>query len=91
MLDDIKRPRDLITARAFGVALERLREKCGISQQRLYELTGVDRTYLSALANGKHDPSIGTIVLLAPHLEVTPVQFMRLVMREREKLAPPEA
>jgi hypothetical protein len=44
----------------------------------------MDRTYVTALTAGRHDPSVGTIFLMAPILGVTPLCFFKRIARERE-------
>jgi transcriptional regulator with XRE-family HTH domain len=43
------------------IALRQIREKKGLSQEKLSELAGLDRTYISLIECGKRKPSLETI------------------------------
>jgi transcriptional regulator with XRE-family HTH domain len=69
--------------RAFGEALRETRKERGISQMDLYEASGIDRTYISAIERGLQSPTIRMIARFAKHLKVRPSE---LVLRmERSK------
>ncbi len=48
----------------FGDKLQNLRKKSGKSRYRLWQLTGLDRAFLSRLETGKKNPSRNTVMLL---------------------------
>lgn len=50
---DGESPFRLYTPEALGSALRHYREQAGLSQAQLAELTGLNRTYLSALEQGR--------------------------------------
>jgi transcriptional regulator with XRE-family HTH domain len=58
--------------RAFGEALRATRKECGISQMDLYEASGIDRTYISAVERGLQSPTIRMIARFAKYLKVRP-------------------
>lgn len=57
---------------AFGQRLRSIRIRKGFSQERLSEMAGFDRTYVSLLERGKRSPSLDAISRLAGALEVDP-------------------
>lgn len=56
----------------FGRRLRELRLKQGLSQERLGELAGLDRTYVSSAEAGRRNVSLKTICKLAEALGVDP-------------------
>jgi len=56
---------------AFGLAVRRCRTQAGISQERLAELAGVERAYVSALERGRRNPTLLTQQRIAAALGVT--------------------
>lgn len=54
----------------FGQRLRELRLERGLSQERLGELAGLDRTYVSSAEAGRRNVSLKTIHKLAEALEV---------------------
>lgn len=56
----------------FGKNLKKVRNELGISQEKLAELSGLDRTYVSVLERGKKNPSLRIIFQLAKGLNIKP-------------------
>jgi methanogenic corrinoid protein MtbC1/DNA-binding XRE family transcriptional regulator len=56
--------------RRVGAHLQAARRARGWSQQHLAEASGVDRTYLSGLENGRQNPTLGVLLKVAEALEV---------------------
>ncbi len=56
--------------------MRRARERAGVSQQRLAELSGVHHTEISLLERAARDPQISTIVRLARSLGVAPAELV---------------
>ena len=54
----------------FGENLRALRDATDISQERLAELAGLDRTEISLLERGLRMPRLDTIVCLAKGLQL---------------------
>lgn len=52
----------------LGLAVRKLRESSGKTQIELAESIGMERTYITALENGNHNPSLSTLVLIAKGL-----------------------
>jgi len=61
----------------FSERLYELREKRGLSQQRLSELAGLNRNYVSDVERGRRNPCLGNIVKLAEALDVAPGELFR--------------
>jgi transcriptional regulator with XRE-family HTH domain len=55
---------------AYGQAFRQLRGERGISQERLAQLAGLDRTYVSGIERGERNPSLTNLLKLAETLEV---------------------
>lgn len=53
---------------AFGRAVKALRTERGLTQETLAYESGVDRSYLSELENGRKMPSLDTVFRLATAL-----------------------
>jgi transcriptional regulator with XRE-family HTH domain len=56
----------------FGANLRRLRDAAGLTQQGLWDVTGINMTEISRLENGHKDPRLSTIVRLAVGLGLPP-------------------
>lgn len=56
---------------SFGLAVRRRRSAAGISQERLAELSGLERAYVSGLERGKRNPTLLTQTRIAEALGVT--------------------
>jgi len=61
----------------FSERVRELREKRGVSQQRLSELAGLNRNYVSDVERGRRNPCLGNIVKLAEALDVAPGELFR--------------
>ena len=53
-----------------------LREAKGLSQEKLAELAGLDRTYISSVERGKRNISLVNIELIAKSLGVKPAKLL---------------
>lgn len=60
----------------FGNKLREIRTKRGISQERLGELAGLHRTYVSSVERGERNVSLITIEKFAEALETTMAKLM---------------
>lgn len=54
----------------FGETLRSLRSEKGISQEKLAELTGLHRTYISDIERGERNVSLVNIIRIADGLEI---------------------
>ena len=55
---------------AFGLVLRDLRMAADLSQERLADATGLDRTFISLLERGLRQPSLSTLLALSEALQV---------------------
>ena len=55
---------------AFGLRVKELRLEKGLSQEKLANLAGVDRTYMTQVENGKRNISIENIKKICIALDV---------------------
>jgi transcriptional regulator with XRE-family HTH domain len=60
----------------FGQKLRRIRERKGISQEKLAELAGLHRTYVSSIERGERNISLQNIARLAKALDITLARLM---------------
>jgi transcriptional regulator with XRE-family HTH domain len=67
----------------FSERVRELREKRGISQQRLSELAGLNRNYVSDVERGRRNPCLGNIVKLAEALDIAPGELFRAFDKRR--------
>ncbi len=56
----------------FGDYLRELRTEKGLSQEKLAELSHLDRTYVSLLERGLRQPTLSTLFSLSKALNVSP-------------------
>lgn len=69
---------------AFGLALRNSRTERNLSQEKLADISGLHRTYISLLERGAKSPSLITIFTLAKALKVKPHHLIHLT---EEKLS----
>lgn len=62
---------------AFARNLRTIRQTRGISQEKLAELAGLHRTYVSSVERGERNISIDNIERLARALSITPPDLVR--------------
>lgn len=68
---------------AFGRTLRRRRLACGLSQEVLASLAGLDRTYISSCERGLRNVSLETICRLANALGIGPSALLDFDRPER--------
>jgi transcriptional regulator with XRE-family HTH domain len=66
----------------FGRVLKSLRNAKGISQEKLAELSNLDRSFVSLLERGLRQPSLETLFLIGPPLGVSPSELLRRVEKD---------
>lgn len=59
-----------------------LRDAKNMSIRRLSELSGVSKTQISDIENGKTHPTVFTICLLSLALDVSPYQLFTLILSD---------
>lgn len=63
-------------ARSFGIVLRRRRDGLQLSQEKLAGAAEIDRTYVSMMERGIHQPSLDVFIRVARALDVTPERMM---------------
>lgn len=67
------------TSQIFGGILQDLRSAKGLSQEDLAHACGKHRTYISLLENGRHSPSLDTLLALANALGTSATEIVRRI------------
>lgn len=62
--------------RALGARIRELRVRANLTQERLAELTGVDRRTLQRIEAGSSDPRLSALTLIAEGLDVPLVRLV---------------
>jgi len=71
---------------AFGYRVRELRQRLGLSQERLAERAGLHFTYISGIERGRRNPGLNILARLAKALTVSlPVLVSNLRQRPRAK------
>lgn len=60
-----------------GRNARRFREKAGLTQEQLAEISGFSQQYISGLEKGRRNPTIVTLYELASALRVSHVELIR--------------
>jgi len=60
----------------FGKILQEERKAKKVSQEKLAKLTGLDRTFISLIENGKRSPTFSTILKICSALEMIYPAFL---------------
>lgn len=55
----------------FGKAIRRRRRELDLSQEKLAEISGLHRTYISSIERGQRNPSLENIENLAKALDIS--------------------
>lgn len=64
---------------AFGQVIRKLRKANDFSQEKLAEISSLDRSFISLLETGKKQPSLITIFQLAKALDTTQSKILTTV------------
>ena len=75
MLEMKKTPH--VNRRSFTINLKRERQKRGLSQEALADLTGLHRTYVGSVERGERNISLDNIGRLARALGLEPADLLR--------------
>ena len=62
----------------FGKRLQEERKAKKISQEKLAKLTGLERTFISLIENGKNSQSFSTILKICEALEIDPSELFSI-------------
>lgn len=60
----------------FGLRVKELRAQKNISQEKLAEISDLDRTYISSVERGKRNISLLNIIKIAAALETNPSKLI---------------
>lgn len=71
---------------ALGRAVRMLRKGAGLSQFAAAQKSGINRTYLGQVENGRRNPTYSTLVWLAHTLDVTVSELVRTAEEERDQM-----
>lgn len=71
----------------FGKILKTLRIKYNISQEELAFRSNLDRTYISMLERGIHQPSLNSLIAIAQAVNLKASDLVRLYEVELDKQA----
>ncbi|MFF4374352.1 helix-turn-helix domain-containing protein [Nocardiopsis dassonvillei] len=69
----VPRPQRMV----FGARIRELREAKGLSQEKLADLAGVHRTYMSSVERGQRNVGLDNIVAIAEALDVPIARLFR--------------
>ncbi|MCM3703209.1 helix-turn-helix domain-containing protein [Paenibacillus macerans] len=69
----------------FGQVLKTIRKEQKISQESLALRSDLDRTYISMLERGIHQPTLNTLLALANALNIKASELVKIVEDEIEK------
>ena len=70
---------------AFGEVIRDLRKTNQISQEKLAEISNLDRSFISLLECGRKQPSLITIFQLAKALNLSASKILSLVEEKNQK------
>jgi transcriptional regulator with XRE-family HTH domain len=62
----------------FGKIIQEERKAKKISQEKLSKLTGLDRTFISLIENGKRNPTFTTILKICSALDIEPSELFSI-------------
>jgi transcriptional regulator with XRE-family HTH domain len=62
----------------FGKIIQEERKAKKISQEKLATLTGLDRTAISLIENGKRSPTFSTILKICSSLKIKPSELFSI-------------
>ncbi len=60
----------------FGTNLQKIRREKEVTQEKLAELIGVHRTYITLVEKGERNPSLKTIYRIAKALKVSSTELL---------------
>lgn len=70
---------------AFGLAVRRLREERGISQEELGHKTGLHRNHVGQIERAELNPTLATVEVIARALAVTPTELITAAEKQRSR------
>ena len=73
--------------KVFGELLRDLRLNRSISQEKLSEITGLDRSFISLIERGERTPTLTTIIKISKAFGLKPSQLLSEYEDRLEKLS----
>jgi transcriptional regulator with XRE-family HTH domain len=73
---------------AFGSVLRAARQCAGLSQERLAEMSDLDRTYPSLMERGLRQPTLSVLFLVAGAVGVDPGRLVTMTANRLRKEVP---
>jgi transcriptional regulator with XRE-family HTH domain len=73
--------------RMFGLTVRAYRLQAELTQEKLAERAGVDRTYVGGVERGERNVGLLNLVRLADALEISPAQLLERFTEERGLVA----
>lgn len=70
----------------FGRILQEERKSRNYSQEKLGQLAGLDRTFISLVENGRRSPTLSTIVKISSALDIRPSELFSTFESRRSDL-----
>jgi transcriptional regulator with XRE-family HTH domain len=71
-----------VITKAFGLLIKKRRLSLKISQEKLADLSNLDRTYISGLERGVRNPSLAAIHKLAKGFNITLSELFKNIEKE---------
>lgn len=69
----------------FGQVLKSIRKEQKVSQEELAFRSNLDRTYISMLERGIHQPTLNSLLAIAAALDMKAAELVGLVEHEMER------
>ena len=73
-------------AKAIANTLESIRNEKMMSKSSLADFVDIERCYLRDIEKGNRKPTVNTIFCLCEALQIDPVAFFKMVVKEIERL-----
>lgn len=73
----MRSPLHMDMRKLVGGNVRRVREKTGLTQEKLSEISGFSQQYISGLEQGRRNPTIVTLYELSQALGVSHIELMR--------------
>ena len=73
----MRSPLGMDMRKIVGGNVRRIREKTGLTQEKLSEISGFSQQYISGLEQGRRNPTIVTLYELSQALGVSHIELMR--------------
>lgn len=72
---------------ALGRAIRDLRKRAGLSQQDAATKSGINRTYIGQVENGRRNPTFATLIWIARTLDVSVSELVRAFEGELARMS----